>query len=88
MIDVGSGVFQTQYRLNGEAGWRSDSRPFPLNQTGNQTVVYQSTDRALNTEIAHTLTLPLIWPHLRWTVDSHLHDKLYVNNYVKTQGYD
>lgn len=59
MVDVGSGVFQTQYRLNGEAGWRSDSRPFPLNQTGSQTVVYQSTDRALNTETPHTLTLPI-----------------------------
>ncbi len=58
-VDVGAGVFQTQYRLNGEAGWRSYSGPFPINQTGSQTVVYQSTDRALNTEIAHTLTLPL-----------------------------
>jgi len=58
-VDVGAGVFQTQYRLNGEAGWRSYSGPFPVNQTGSQTVVYQSTDRALNTEITHTLTLPL-----------------------------
>lgn len=58
-VDVGAGVFQTQYRLNGEAGWRSYSGPFLINQTGSQTVVYQSTDRALNTETAHTLTLPL-----------------------------
>ncbi len=58
-VDVGAGVFQTQYRLNGEPGWRSYSGPFPVNATGSQTVVYRSTDRALNTEIAHTLTLPL-----------------------------
>lgn|GEM_PF-2509293 len=58
-VDVGAGVFQTQDRLNGEAGWRSYSGPFPINQAGTQTVVYQSIDRALNTEIAHTLTLPL-----------------------------
>jgi len=58
-VDVGAGVFQTQYRVNGEAGWRSYSGPFPVNQTGSQTVVYQSTDRALNTETQHSLTLPL-----------------------------
>lgn len=58
-VDVGAGVFQTQYRLNEEAGWRSYSGPFPVNQTGSQTISYQSTDRALNTEASHTLTLPI-----------------------------
>ncbi len=58
-VDVGAGVFQTQYRLNGEAGWRSYSGPFLVNGAGAQTIVYQSIDRALNTETPHTLTLPL-----------------------------
>jgi hypothetical protein len=58
-VDVGAGVFQTQYRLNEEAGWRTYSGPFPVSDAGVQTVVYQSTDRALNTESAHTLTLPI-----------------------------
>ncbi|MCX6048621.1 MAG: hypothetical protein NT075_26255 [Chloroflexi bacterium] len=58
-VDEGAGVFQTQYRVNGEPGWRSYGGPFPVNQAGAQTLIYQSTDRALNTETAHTLTLPL-----------------------------
>ena len=28
-VDVGAGVFQTQYRVNGEPGWRSYGGPFP-----------------------------------------------------------
>ena len=58
-VDEGAGVFQTQYRLPGEAGWRLYGGPFAVNAAGGQTVEYRSTDRALNTEPAHTLTLPL-----------------------------
>jgi hypothetical protein len=58
-VDAGAGVFQTHYRLNGEANWRLYGGPFAVNGAGGQTVAYRSTDRALNTEAAHTLTLAL-----------------------------
>ena len=55
----GAGVFQTQYRVNGGSSWQIYGGPFTISQAGIQTVVYQSTDRALNIETSHTLTLPL-----------------------------
>lgn len=58
-VDVGAGVFHTQYRVNGGSSWQIYGGPFTISQAGIQTIAYQSTDCALNTEIPHTLTLPL-----------------------------
>ncbi|MFN8494402.1 MAG: hypothetical protein U0350_42775 [Caldilineaceae bacterium] len=58
-VDEGAGVFQTQYRVNQAASWQGYGAPFRLDAVGVQTVVYHSTDRALNTEASHTLTVPL-----------------------------
>ncbi|MFN8488732.1 MAG: hypothetical protein U0350_14115 [Caldilineaceae bacterium] len=58
-VDEGAGVFQTQYRVNQAASWQGYGAPFRLDAAGVQTVVYHSTDRALNTEASHTLTVPL-----------------------------
>ena len=61
-VDLGAGVFQTQYRVNGEPGWRIYGGPFVVNGDGVQTVEYHSTDRALNTEIPQRLTLSILTP--------------------------
>lgn len=84
----GAGVFQTQYRVNGGSSWQIYGGPFTISQAGIQTVVYQSTNSALNIETSHTLTLPLDLARRCWTADRHLHYEFRVNNYVKTQGND
>ena len=58
-VDVGAGLFQSQYRVKGAPGWQIYGAPFVVNEAGVQTVEYRSSDRALNLEPVHTITLPL-----------------------------
>ena len=58
-VDVGAGLFQSQYRLNHLGSWQLYGGPFVVTGAGVQTVAYQSSDRALNLEPSHSFTLPL-----------------------------
>ncbi len=52
--DGGSGVLKTEYSLDKGSTWIKYDKPFTISQEGTTTVLYQSTDRAGNVEIAKT----------------------------------
>ncbi len=58
-VDEGAGLFQTDYRIDNAATWQRYASPFTLSNGGLHTVHYQSSDRALNREAIHTVTLAL-----------------------------
>lgn len=58
-VDEGAGLFQTDYRIDNAASWQRYAAPFTLSSDGLHTVHYQSSDRALNREAIHTVTLAL-----------------------------
>ena len=54
--DIGAGVFQILYRLDGGPAWWIYGGPFEVNTRGNHTLEYYATDRANNIEPKHTVT--------------------------------
>lgn len=58
-LDEGSGLFQTDYRLDNGAAWQRYAAPFAITSDGLHTIDYQSSDRALNREGVNTFTLSL-----------------------------
>ncbi len=55
-MDIGAGVFQILYRLDGGPAWWIYGGPFEVNTKGNHTLEYYATDRANNIEPKHTVT--------------------------------
>lgn len=55
-VDVGAGVFQILYRLDGGPAWWIYGGPFVIDTDGSHTLEYYATDRANNIESQHTVT--------------------------------
>ncbi len=54
--DIGAGVFQILYRMDGGPAWWIYGGPFVVDSDGNHTLEYYATDRANNIETKHTVT--------------------------------
>ncbi len=71
-IDDTAGVARTEYSLDGGQNWAPYTGPFTLTDSGEQTVLYRSTDLAGNVEATRTLALRIgapedcLAPRLAW----------------------